>query len=168
MRELTYFRPSYEVRGGAPSELPDGHRIARTAAAVAQVLDVPDAVLGPAEAAITRVENETDDERRLGPAEVAALAALMSAVGRALSEGIDDDQRPRGPMGERIVREAGWPQTLDSGEPDYDRVFELRPDGRVGLCYPRMSLYELCEVLPVAVQFLGDAAARHAEVVLVE
>ena len=51
---------------------------------------------------------------------------------------------------------------------DYERVFETRPDGRVGMAYPRPALDQLLDELPTATKFLQQAAGDGARVALVE
>lgn len=170
MKELSYFRPSYVARqsnGVTLAEQTDAHRVVRTAIAVGEILSIADQIIDPAMSAVTRVENLQAEDRFLTTNEVAQLAALLLSVDRALAESIDDEQLPQGPGGERIAREARQPTKLTSGQPDFDRVFEL-VDGRVALLHSRMSLADLREALLEMSTFLHDAASRDAEVALVE
>lgn len=167
MRDLIYYRPSYQIEGELERVVEDAHRVVRSAASIGAVL-LPYDVMDPAMQAIERVENEYSDERVIEPGDVAVLAAMLPAVAKALNEALDDEQRPRGPGGERILREASLPTTLPGGIPDFDRVFELRPDGVVGVCHPRMSLYDLRISLPDVANLLADAVSRGARVVVVE
>lgn len=171
MKELSYFRPSYVIRdatGASGDEFADAHRVVRTAIAVGEILDVPFEIVDSAASVVERVENAGTDDRVLAVDEVSRLAALITSVEQALGEAVDDQQRLQGAGGERIHREATQPVQLGSGEPDFDRVFELVADGRVGLLHPRMSLYELREALPALGRFLRDAVAIKSEVALVE
>jgi hypothetical protein len=163
MKELIYVRPSYETRDGDPGELADAHRGVRMAVAVAEVLELPFALVSRARDAIERVENSRDDEPRFTASEVAALAELVERVVHSLDAALDQDNRPRGADGERIRRDAGKPSELD-----FDRVFELDDDGRVMTAYPRMSIHELQDTLPALAQFLRDAATRGAAVAIIE
>jgi hypothetical protein len=163
MKELIYIRPSYETRDGHPSELADAHRAMRMAIAVAEVLELPFALVSGARDALERVENSRDDEPWLTASEVATLADLVEHVLHSLDAALDQDNRPRGALGERIQRDAGKPS-----DPDFDRVFELDDDGRAMTAYPRMSIHELQDTLPALAQFLRDAAARGAAVAVVE
>lgn len=164
MKELIYVRPLYETRGdGDPGQLADAHRGVRMAIAVAEVLELPFALVSRARDAIERVENSGNDDPRFTPSEVAALAELVERVANSLDSALDQDNRPRGEGGELIRREAGKPT-----EGDYDRVFELSEDGRVTTVYPRMSVDTLQEMLPMLAQFMRQAAKRGVEVAVVE
>jgi len=170
MKELLYVRPDYVTRGDdAPTTLPDAHRAMRMALSVGEILDVPYGVMLAASNALERAANDVDaDERRFTVDEVAMLAEALVEIRRQLDAAIDRDNFPRGTGGDLIKREAAQPLELDSGETDFDRVFQFEDDGRVGAIYPRMSIADLMETLPNLVGFFRNAASRNLEVALIE
>lgn len=150
MRELSYFRPSYFVRRGhTVDECPVAHRIVRNALAIGDVLaSIPSRAVIDAMSAVERAEPSGEDARVIPARDAATLASALTSVGAALGAGVSEDLRPKGAVGQQIEEEARRPRSFEDGTPDYDRVFELREDGRVGLIYPRISLPELFDRLP--------------------
>ena len=169
MRELVYVRPSYEACGDPESaSYPDAHRLTRMAISIGQILGAPSSLVDASEDAVTRVGNSSDDEARYTTDEVRTLAELVSTVATELRDAVDVDYHPRGEGGARIRHEATAPTTFDDGTPDYDRVFEIDADGRVGTVYPRLSMFELLEQLPTLAEFLRRAAGQRLEIALTE
>lgn len=170
MRELSYFRPSYFVhRGDTVDECPDAHRVVRNALAIGGVLaSVPSRLVIDAMAAVERAEASGEDARLIPARDAATLASTLTSVGAALDAGVDQDLRPKGAVGEQIVDEARRPQSFEDGSPDYDRVFELLEDGRIGLIYPRISLPELFDRLPDVVAFLRQAGDGGLDLIVEE
>lgn len=73
-----------------------------------------------------------------------------------------------GRSADRIRADASRPDKEPDGTLDLDRVSGILPDGRVGAAYPRTSLDQLLDELPVAARFLQQAAADRATVARVE
>jgi hypothetical protein len=164
MRDLSHFRPDYTIAGASGPDAPrcdDAHRVVRNAVAVARILPVSIANYAAAEDAVVRVENQHEDDRVYTVRETAALAEMLGQVIAALAAAIDDEGRPVGPGGARIIAEAGEP-------PDVDRVFALDGDGRVLFVPGRPSLSGIRERLAEVRDLLAGAAARGDAVALVE
>jgi hypothetical protein len=149
-------------------ELPDAHRLVRNAIAMASVIGVPYESVERARDAVLRIENVVDGEQVFGAHEVRALRELLRDVQERLDASLDTNSRPRGNGGELILEEARKPEQLDSGETDFDRVFQLNSDGTVSLMYPRMSLDAFLELLPEAIRFFDQADERAFDVILAE
>ena len=164
MHELRFLRPDYVI---GEERCEAAHRVVRNAVAIAGVIhSLPVDVVIAAMDAVERAENLTDGEHLLSPRDAAALATALDSVSLALAAAIDMEWRPRGDASKDIVAEAHQPLTTSDGRTDVDRVFEIAPDGRLALCYPRISLPELVERLPEVAAFLRRASESGGNVVL--
>jgi hypothetical protein len=168
MMELMYFRPDYVIVGDDAKErrLTDPHRAMRTAMAIAAMFGVSAEAFDRATKAIEAMEDPPEGERRFMPSDVAALAAVTSQVATELDLALDDDHRPRGEGGERIMHEAVDARAQFGKRVDPHQVFVVYEDGRVGLGASRLNLHHFRDTLADLVDFLAFAVKTGLPVIV--
>lgn len=174
MRDLATRRHAYLVRGSAlhPKPVHQAHRAVRNAAALGALfgvggIEIFDALERIDEALFqyeVACEDLDRDAQRAVPlavierADVTILAEVVRRVRDTLREGIDEQLQPRGPIGERIVR--------DIERNGDEAIFEWTGDGGLSQGRGWLSINDLRMVLDDLVVALGEAVRRGLEVAL--